>query len=158
MKLADMVMAIQIRLIYAQWYNMIMVVGAIRAKLFLIGRKWPVYPGRMSPMSDTQIYKISQMYTIKYPSKCIKIDHNCINHLQMYKNWPHLYNTGFLKMYTIKLTTTNGNLHLADPKCIQNQSQVCINRKMAVGWASVCLGLITLGPLIATFIYFYLYS
>ena len=63
-----------------------MVVGAIRAKLFLIGQKWPVNPRRMSPMSDTQIHKISQMYTIKYPSKFIKIDHDCINHLQMYKN------------------------------------------------------------------------
>ena len=45
----------------------------------------------MSPMLHTQIYKVSEMYTVKYPSMCIKVDQNCLNDPQIYQNWAHSY-------------------------------------------------------------------
>ena len=38
------------------------------------------------------MYKFPQAY--KTSLKCIKINRNCINHPQVYNNWPHLYKQG----------------------------------------------------------------
>ena len=41
---------------------------------------------------EPQMYKFQQTY--KTFLKCIKINRNCINHPQMYKNWPHMHKQG----------------------------------------------------------------
>ena len=59
---------------------------------------------------DPEMYKFPQMF--KTSLKCIKINHNCINRPQMYKNWPHLYKQGTDKC-------TNNIDHFANLKCIK---------------------------------------
>ena len=72
-------------------------------------------------MLDAQMYKFPQMY--KTSLKRIKINHNCKNHPQMYKNWPHLYKLGTDKCISdidynwLKLT-------LSQPQMYENQSQM----------------------------------
>ena len=70
---------------------------------------------------DPQMYKFPQVY--KSSLKCIKINHNCIKHPQMYKNWPHLYKQGidkcinYIDHHWLKLA-------LSQPQMYKNQPQM----------------------------------
>ena len=87
-----------------------------------------VYIFKASPLDlyppallDPQMYKFPQTY--KTFLKCVKINRNCINHPQMYKNWPHLYKQGTNKC--INYIDHNWlKLALSQPQMYKNQPQM----------------------------------
>ena len=76
---------------------------------------------------DPQMYKFSQMYKFLQMNqtylKCIKINHNCINNPQLYKNWPHLYKQGADKCIN-EIDDNWLNLALSQPQMYKNQPQM----------------------------------
>ena len=72
-------------------------------------------------MIDPQLYKFPKMY--KTSLKCIQINHNCINHHQMYKSWLHLYKQGTGKC-AYEVDQNWLRLVLSHPQMYKNQPQM----------------------------------
>ena len=70
---------------------------------------------------DPQMYNIKQMY--KTSLKYVEINHNCVNHPQMYKNWPHLYKQGTDKCIN-EIDLNWLKLALNQPQMYKNQPQM----------------------------------